>query len=739
MIRFLAADELALIYTNPLCGDESIAQALDALGLDHSRTVQSAQSDFEDALEAEESAFVFRDPYHRAVSMYLRFCETTESRNAKKRERTNKILRELGKESEGITFLEFLRYLRDTPEERRDIHYLPQAKPDHPGFLIRAEQLIPGLVQYFGLKGIAVGSATKMKKWSRLAAKNVDQSANDADTIELLISDIQQLRHTKGPPACESFLDQRNRKLIEEVFREDVDFFHAHCQGSPVGLRRYRPYPAPLKSRHDTLRPVSFVVVWFSDDYFHNLFQSECVHHPRNQLVTIDNRKNVFFDNLSEAINAGIEQAEHELVVIVHEDVLLTSGWQDELQRSMEELEKHDPEWGLLGAAGWDQDGEFTGHCSDPGGYRNTFKKTRFSEVERIDEQLMIISKSSGVELDPLLPSIHNIGKDLARTLSSRKQNTYVIDAPTIHKFADESGSPILSRYDSSKIVGRKHPAYLADLACSDDYIQRKWFKQEELFAATPSTNSPIILLARGGSGSRLLSVLASDLGIFLGNDLNVSGDSMEIAQSFYKALLNKHLSRAEWQRKSVVPDLLASAGTFADQDRWGFKLPESMLLVPELDQAFPNARYIHLIRDPLDTCLRRTHMTARFDNPIGRAAIREAYRYLGIDLVRSLEDFPALHMAYTTIHQVESVLDYASASLDGRYCEVRFEDLLADPQSCLATVADWLGVEAAGEGIVSSIDPARAAHPKIKYPAPVKKKVKSVLHPLRSRLGYVE
>ena len=43
----------------------------------------------------------------------------------------------------------------------------------------------------------------------------------------------------------------------------------------------------------------------------------------------------------------------------------------------------------------------------------------------------------------------------------------------------------------------------------------------------------------------------------------------------------------------------IRSDGGLADDAEWGFKLPEAMLIMPELLAAFPAARLVHLVRHP--------------------------------------------------------------------------------------------------------------------------------------------
>lgn len=514
-----------------------------------------------------------------------------------------------------------------------------------------------------------------------------------------------------------------------------------------------REFPILPKTNGRPKRPLSFVIVWFSGDYFHNILRSECVNDPLNQLITIDNRNNIFYDNLSEAVNAGIAQAQHELIAVVHEDVLLPDGWQRQFEQSLAELEKDDPDWGMVGSVGWTDGGDITGHWSDPHGYSNRLNGRKYVEVARLDEQLMVLRKSANVQFDDLLPSIHHIGRDMASTLLARSRKTYAVDAPTIHKYANEYGDLIEVPEDSPKIRDRKIPAFVADMVCSQEYLYRKWPNwraqcENTLSRAISPTargdllNRPIVLLARGGSGSRLLSTLVADAGVFLGSDINVSGDAMEMVQAIYKGVLNKFQRRAQFQKDGIVPEIRESATRMLQkgqpQGLWGFKLPESILLLPELDAAFSDARYIHLLRDPLATCLRRTHMTARFDNPIGRVAIPLAYRHCGIEPEQSLSDSPALNMAYTTIQQIATTRAYARDHLNGRYLEVRFEDLLNTPSAMITTVTRWLGTAAVDNTLESVIETDRAAQPHHQYLTEVEEEVKLILAPLRKELGYI-
>jgi hypothetical protein len=526
-------------------------------------------------------------------------------------------------------------------------------------------------------------------------------------------------------------------------------------------------------------RPLSFVVVVFSNEYFHNILRSDCVKDPFNQLITIDNTANLHYHNLSEAINSGLAQVRHELVVIVHEDVYLPTGWQTCFESSLHALEQLDPHWGVIGTAGWTEEGKLVGHFRDPYGARNTFENTNFVKVKKIDEQVMVLRRSSGLRPDPHLPSIHNIGRDLPLEARAKGFHTYVVNAQSIHKYADAEGNLIKKPEDSPKIRDRTTYTYQADKTCSDDYFYHKWPAErppgyEEKDCAlrgfsqdiAEQSERPVILLARGGSGSRLLSLLATDSNMFIGNEVNVSGDCLDMRMAIYQGVIEKFACKTAWQKELIVPQLRLAAAAMLQTAKqsakqislWGFKLPECMLLAPELTQAFPHARYVHLLRDPLTTCLRRTHMTARLDNHIGRITLSLAYQYFGLGPAAILHDLPALRMAYTTKHQLETVRAYCCSFLKGRYLELRFEDMLQQPMDVLSMFARWLktttegsklinnikmifgqqSLAVVGHGLQDAVNLHRAMNPRVTYPAPVVENVEQVLAPLRQELGYL-
>lgn len=564
-----------------------------------------------------------------------------------------------------------------------------------------------------------------------------------------------------------SSLSIASRASLLFWFSQQLQYFFSsdeiHALLSPANKKpeqnqviKNRRYPVLVPCEVENLRPISFVVIKFSDEIKHNFYQSKGFDFSYNQIIEVDNTANLYFENLNRAIRNGINKAIHKTIVIIHEDVLLVDNWHSNFEYSISQLEVSDPNWGMLGAVGWKESGEMAGHWSDPHEYTNTFTGDAcFSEVIKLDEQLLVFNRDRLPDFDGSLPGIHHLGSDYRNQLVLKGFKTYAINAPSIHKYADASGKLIDTKIDSPKIKDRTSLTYLADKAVCDRYIQKKW-PQENIPHCLPlddleidkistkraeQLNRPIILLSRGGSGSRLCSLLAQDIGLFLGNNVSGTGDAMELVSSVYQGLISKYRCFEDWQKQEIVPRLRKAAhemlSNVPEDVAWGFKLPETLFLLPEIREAFPNAKFVHFVRDPLTTTLRRTHMTARLDNHIGRICLPMAYDYFKISRGQILKDSPALHMAYSTAHQLDLVDNFLSYLDTNSYIELRYEDVLSKPREQTIKLSDWLQFPIVSSQLEKSVDVKRAQTPSVVYTKEIQEEASKILIPIRERMNY--
>ncbi len=224
--------------------------------------------------------------------------------------------------------------------------------------------------------------------------------------------------------------------------------------------------------------------------------------------------------------------------------------------------------------------------------------------------------------------------------------------------------------------------------------------------------SQPVVATGRGGSGTRLLSLLLQEHGVFLGNRLNGSEDSIEWIRVQYESAVNK-LTDGAPARGRCHESLLGCAenilagGQWKEGQLWGWKLPETMLLLPEVVQAFPNARIVHLVRHPVDTCLRSTHVTSRTENPVGAATLHAAYSWLGWRRDPG-DDDDCIRNSASWVYQVQGAIQFGRELGSDRYLEIRFEDLCDDAQTVSDAIARFLGIPEIASAVGGIIDSKR-------------------------------
>src|SRR5207248_3767625 len=190
------------------------------------------------------------------------------------------------------------------------------------------------------------------------------------------------------------------------------------------------------------------------------------------------------------------------------------------------------------------------------------------------------------------------------------------------------------------------------------------FFEAKRPTMLSDAIDSVVLFTGRGGSGTRLLSQLADELGIFIGNHLNRSGDSIEWVDLVYRLAVDAGRSlelpsgsRHRDEIRARAAQIL-SARPSRESPLWGLKLPETMLILPLFVDAFPQAKVVHLARHPIPSSLRRTHMTSRLNNAVGAATLPNAYRYSNRDVRLIATDEPYLHNACSWNYQIRRVVD---------------------------------------------------------------------------------
>ena len=216
------------VATNPKSGDSTTKHLMNTLKANFIRQDVSnyKKKEIDRILsESKNCALVFRDPYFRAVSMYIRFCFSLIDERTEKRIPSENLLSSLGKKKHGIDFIEFLEYLLDTPVKKLNPHYRPQDLIHLPHSIIRTEQYKKDMLDFFTLAGYQLGEALKVIEDDDLIKNSTSRIRQVTNEDSSLISSNKLIEMGKDNlPETKSFLNSRSKSLIEKIFFEELKF-----------------------------------------------------------------------------------------------------------------------------------------------------------------------------------------------------------------------------------------------------------------------------------------------------------------------------------------------------------------------------------------------------------------------------------------------------------------------------------------------------------------------------------
>jgi hypothetical protein len=239
---------------------------------------------------------------------------------------------------------------------------------------------------------------------------------------------------------------------------------------------------------------------------------------------------------------------------------------------------------------------------------------------------------------------------------------------------------------------------------------------------------SPFIVIGMHRSGTRLLAEILDRLGIFMGADRQADAESVTFMQinegilhqcgAFWSEPMSAHFALAqpdflERLAASVRETLAAELEKYIGQSAWrpgstpeetppfGWKDPRNTFTLPVWRQVFPSSRVIHIVRHGVDVAasLARRHS----------AALRSATGESVPSALTVIEDHAfgvlssrrgwTLAEALTMWEQYVEKARLESAELRERALEIRFEDLLEQPDQVIAKIARFCGLPEPEQG----------------------------------------
>jgi len=251
------------------------------------------------------------------------------------------------------------------------------------------------------------------------------------------------------------------------------------------------------------LPPVSIVVVIDDRREFEmHAGESPLLTGGRHQWILIDNTGNRISPDICRIYAEAMAEADGRLVVFAHQDVFFPPGWEQDFARAIVMLERHNPNWGVLGSVGVpitataDSGWRPVGHWAGPAGYGRT--EPLPTVVQSLDEQWLCLRKESGLEFDPRLPGFHCYGMDICLSAAARGMLCYAIDAFVWHKRRGPDGRLVMAAQECRKIARRQRPEFIAEVQPGYRYVGEKWRERIPFVSTSMAWTDPNNLVFRG-------------------------------------------------------------------------------------------------------------------------------------------------------------------------------------------------------------------------------------------------
>lgn len=194
---------------------------------------------------------------------------------------------------------------------------------------------------------------------------------------------------------------------------------------------------------------------------------------------------------------------------------------------------------------------------------------------------------------------------------------------------------------------------------------------EETARTSAAAAQRPIFIIGCPRSGTTLLRLmLDSHPRLSCGEETHFLRDLAATVGSHWPLLATYGVSREDWLRRirdlyeGFQADYMARRG----KQRWAEKDPTYTLILPFIDQLFPDAQYVHLIRDAYDVV----------------ASFHDRWGYLG-----------AMRVARTEwARYVRAGRSFGGTLPADRYHEVRYERLVIEPEPTVRELLSFLGEE---------------------------------------------
>jgi len=202
----------------------------------------------------------------------------------------------------------------------------------------------------------------------------------------------------------------------------------------------------------------------------------------------------------------------------------------------------------------------------------------------------------------------------------------------------------------------------------------------------------PIVIGALGGSGTRVFKRIVERAGYFMGTYCNTNEDAVPVRDFFrrwsYEWLKVSQQKTATPARSRITQKMLDEFSHAIGRHLstlphlslpWGFKVPKSILFLPFIHSAYPNMKFIHIIRNGLDMVYSQNWRLR-----INGKLLLEPEDHSCPPYVQSIKYWGRIN---------EMGNDYGKRCLKDHYLLVRFEDIFVEPEGVIRKISHFLGM----------------------------------------------
>ncbi len=250
-----------------------------------------------------------------------------------------------------------------------------------------------------------------------------------------------------------------------------------------------------------------------------------------------------------------------------------------------------------------------------------------------------------------------------------------------LHKRGDISGSWHALEYGCH--AKRKKVAYSpADTKALFDALKSvDWGSMQSSTIPQAGQGTPIFIVGMHRSGTTLLEQMLAGH-----SEISDGGESSTFLSQLKRAANYPGDLKQAFVEKLQQTDLSQVAGWFAEKSTWRFgkspyfteKLPSNFLLIGFILKAIPNAKIIHLVRDPMSTCFSNLRTLFHFEC---------AYSYDQTELA----DYFSWY---------RDLMTFWHSQFPGQILDMPYQNLVSEPETSMREVCQSLGIEYQGKMI---------------------------------------